>query len=245
MSNDLIRLNKYLAQMGIASRRKIDELTSQGRITINNKIAVLGNKINPDLDTIVVDKKIIKPQPQQLVYYLLNKPKYVLSTSNDDRGRDTVLNYVPKVPRAFPVGRLDYESTGVIIMTNDGDLALRLTHPRYHLPKVYLLTCIGKVTPDKISKMQHGILLEDLSAGRQMVKTAPAKVEILPSKLNQHQLKITLYEGKKRQIRRMCSALHLHVMDLHRLSIGSINIGNLKPGQYRLLTRVEISSLKI
>lgn len=223
--------------MGVASRRKIDDLIIHKRIFINSELAELGDKVDPEVDTVVVDKKIIKPQPNQLVYYLLNKPKYVLSTSSDDRGRDTVINYVPKVPRVFPVGRLDYESTGLILLTNDGDLALRLTHPRYHLPKVYLLTCIGKVTPDKISKMQHGILLEE-------GKTAPAKVEVLPSKLNQNQLQITLFEGKKRQIRRMCAHLHLHVLDLHRISIGPINIGDLKPGQYRLLTREEIKSLK-
>jgi 23S rRNA pseudouridine2605 synthase len=110
-----IRLNKYLASMGVASRRKIDEMTSSNRITINNKTAVLGDKVDPDTDTITVDKKVIPPHPQTLVYYLLNKPKYVLSTSSDDRGRDTVLNYLPKDIRVFPVGRLDYESTGAII----------------------------------------------------------------------------------------------------------------------------------
>ncbi len=241
----LIRINKYLASLGVASRRKIDAITLEKRITINGQIAVPGDKINPESDTVVVDKKIIKPQSNNLVYYALNKPKYVLSTVSDDRGRDTVLNFVPGNPRVFPVGRLDYESTGLIILTNDGDLALKITHPRYHLPKVYLLTCIGKISPDKLDKFHNGIMLDDLPAGRQVVKTAPAKVEVLPSKLNQNQLKITLYEGKKRQIRRMCSHLHLHVLDLHRLSIGPVNLGELKPGQYRPLTRVEINSLKI
>jgi 23S rRNA pseudouridine2605 synthase len=223
--------------MGIASRRKIDEITSQGRIYINNKKAILGDKVDPDADTVVVDKKIIKPSPQNMVYYLLNKPKYVLSTSRDDRGRDTVLNYVPKDQRIYPVGRLDYESTGLIILTNDGDLSLRLSHPRFHLPKTYLLTFIGKITPDKIEQLSHGVLLDD-------GKTAPAKVEVLPAKLNQNQLKITLYEGKKRQIRRMCAALRLHVLDLHRISIGSISIGDLPSGKYRNLSPVEIKSLK-
>jgi 23S rRNA pseudouridine2605 synthase len=233
----MIRLNKYLAQMGIASRRKIDEMTSAHRITINHKIAVLGDKVDPDTDTITVDKKIIPPHPQKLVYYLLNKPKYILSATSDDRGRDTILNYVPKDVRVFPVGRLDYESTGLILLTNDGDLSLKLTHPRYHLPKTYLLTFIGKLTPDKIDQIRHGVILDD-------GKTAPADIEVLPAKLNQGQMTITLYQGKKRQIRRMCSALRLHPIDLHRTGIGPIVIGSLKPGQYRLLTTSEIVMLK-
>lgn len=236
MSDTLIRLNKYLAQMGIASRRKIDEFTTAGRITINNKTAILGDKVNPDTDTIVVDKKIIPPHPQQLVYYLLNKPKYVLSTSADDRGRDTVINYVPKVPRVFAVGRLDYESTGLILLTNDGDLSLKLTHPRYHLPKTYLLTFVGKITPPKIDELRHGVLLDD-------GKTAPAEIETLPSKFNQSQMKVTLYEGKKREIRRMCAAVHLHPLELHRLSLGPLTLGDLAPGKYRPLTLNEIRKL--
>lgn len=232
-----IRLNKYLAQMGIASRRKIDELILQKRVLINSELAELGDKIDPDIDAVTVDKKIIPPHPQQLVYYLLNKPKYVLSTSSDDRGRDTVLNYVPKDVRVFPVGRLDYESTGLLLLTNDGDLSLKLTHPRYHLPKTYLLTFIGKITPDKLDQFRRGVVLDD-------GKTAPADIEILPPKFNQGQMTITLYQGKKRQIRRMCSAVHLHPVDLHRLSIGSISLGNLAPGKYRPLSPEEIIALK-
>jgi pseudouridine synthase len=232
----LIRLNKYLALMGVASRRKIDEMIASRRISVNKKMAVLGDKIDPDIDTVTVDKKIIPPQPRQLVYYLLNKPKYVLSSDSDDRGRDTVINYVPTSPRVFAVGRLDYESTGLILLTNDGDLSLRLTHPRYHLPKTYLLTFIGKLTPDKIDQFRRGVVLDD-------GKTAPADVEILPSKFNQSQMKVTLYQGKKRQIRRMCAALHLHVVDLHRTAIGPITISDLKPGKYRPLTSGELKKL--
>lgn len=233
----LIRLNKYLASVGVASRRQIDAFALQHRIYINGELAKPGDKVDPEIDTIIVDKKIIKPTPQKLIYYLLNKPKYVLSTTNDDRGRDTVVNYVPKTIRVFPVGRLDYESTGLILLTNDGDLSLRLTHPRYHLPKTYLLTAIGKITSEKLSQFQHGVILDDGI-------TAPAEIEVLPSKFNQNKLKITLYQGKKRQIRRMCAILHLHVVDLHRIAIGPLTIGDLQPGKYRLLTPVEINSLK-
>ncbi len=223
-----IRLNKYLASIGIASRRKIDEITFQHRITINGRMAIPGDKVNPETDTVIVDKKIIKPQPQKLVYYALNKPKYILSSNSDDRGRETVLKFMPKEIRVFPVGRLDFESTGLILLTNDGDLALRITHPRYHLPKVYEVTVIGKISPDKIKN----------------IKAAPADVEILPAKFNQGKLKITLYQGKKRQIRLLCAANHLHVVDLHRVSIGPINLGSLAPGQYRELTSAEIKSIQ-
>lgn len=223
----LIRLNKYLASMGVASRRKIDEFTVQGRITINSEFAKLGDKVNPETDTVIVDKKIIKPSPQTLVYYLLNKPKYVLSTSHDDRGRHTVLEYVPTFPRVFPVGRLDYESTGLILLTNDGNLALRLTHPRYHLPKTYLVTVLGKVTEEKLSQMN----------------TVDTKVKKVAFELNQTTLEMILYTGKKRQIRLMCADLHLHVLDLHRIAIGPITIGNLEPGKYRPLTSEEIKKI--
>ena len=233
----LVRLNKYLAQLGVASRRKIDEITIGRRITINGRLAVPGDKVNPETDTVIVDKKIINPTPQKLVYYALNKPKYVLSTNSDDLGRQTVLSYVPKTPRVYPVGRLDFESTGLILLTNDGDLALKITHPRFHLPKVYLLTILGKVPVNKIAQLEKGIRLED-------GLTAPSEVVVMPSKLDQTILKMTLYQGKKRQIRRMCAAIHVHLLDLHRISIGPIEIKDLAPGKYRELSPKELSFIR-
>jgi len=230
----LIRLNKYLASQGVASRRQIDKITIAKRILINNQLAQLGDKVNPEIDTVQIDKKIIPPFPSTLVYYALYKPKFVLSSSSDDRGRKTVLDYVPQTPRVFPVGRLDFESTGLLFLTNDGNFSFRLTHPRFHFPKTYLVSIIGRITPDKITQFKNGVQLDD-------GKTAPADVKILPKKFNQSQLEITLYQGKKRQIRRMCSILHLHVFDLHRQSIGPVNIGDLKPGEYRNLTFEEVN----
>ncbi len=225
----LIRLNKYLASLGVASRRKIDELTIQRRILINHKTAILGDKVDSEVDQITVDKRIIPPHPQKLVYYLLNKPKYVLSTTRDDHGRDTVLNYVPKNIRVFPVGRLDYESTGLLLLTNDGALTLRLTHPSFHLPKVYRVTILGKVPQSKVVSMhQDG-----------------AKVKIVEQKDNKTYLEITLFQGKKRQIRLLCASLHLHLLDLHRISIGPISIGQLAPGKYRELSVAEIKSIQL
>ncbi|MCX6726645.1 MAG: pseudouridine synthase [Candidatus Shapirobacteria bacterium] len=222
-----IRLNKYLASIGIASRRKIDAFTAEKRILINNRLAVLGDKVNPETDKIQVDKKIILPQPQTLVYYAVNKPIYVLSTTTDDHGRRIITDYVPDTYRVFPVGRLDFESTGLILLTNDGNLALKLTHPRYHLPKVYLISILGKTPQYKINQMNQ----------------ANAKAELVESKNNQTIIKITLHEGKKRQIRLLCAKLHLHLLSLQRLSIGPIQLADLPSGQYRDLTKEEINNL--
>lgn len=232
-----IRINKYLSTIGVCSRRQVDALINQRRITINNRIAVLGQKVDPEVDTVVVDRKIIRPQPVTKVYYLLHKPKFVLSTTVDTHDRPTVLDYVPHSTRLYPVGRLDYESTGLIILTNDGDFALRLTHPRYHLPKTYQVTVVGKLTPDKIRQLTKGIRLED-------GLTAPAKVNnVNTNQFGRIHFDITIYEGRKRQIRRMCSALSLHVEDLKRISVGDLTLGDLPIGKYRLLTASEVRSL--
>ena len=224
----LIRLNKYLASIGVASRRKIDEITSQKRILINGKIAILGDKVDPEVDKIQIDKRIIPPKPQHLVYYALNKPPFVVSTSDDPQGRETVINLVPSTPRVFPVGRLDYQSTGLILLTNDGNLALKLTHPRFHLPKVYLIQLLGRTLPEVIKKMNDDVTV----------------AEFVEYKNNQTVIRITLHEGKKRQIRLLCASLHLHLMTLHRVSIGPITLGNLPIGQYRDLTPEELKIIK-
>lgn len=232
-----IRLNKYLASKGIASRRRVDQLISEKRIYLNHHPATLGDKIDPDVDTVTVDKKIIPPHPQQLVYYLLNKPDYVLSTSRDEHGRDTVMKFVPASPRVFPVGRLDYHSTGLILLTNDGDLTQTITHPRFHLPKTYLVSILGAVSAQQIDQLRRGVRLED-------GLTAPCRINQLPPRLGSTVLEITLYQGKNRQIRRMCLALGLEVTALHRIAIGPITLGSLRYGQYRSLDTIEITRLK-
>jgi pseudouridine synthase len=233
-----IRLNKYLASQGVASRRKIDQMVADRHIFINNSPATLGQKVDPQKDVIKVGHKIIPYQPPKLTYIILNKPKGYLSTTRDDRSRPTVTSLVKSPTRLFPVGRLDIQSTGLILLTNDGPLTLKLTHPRYHLPKVYLATFLGEVSLSKIESMRHGVELDD---GR----TAPSEVEFFESKSNHTTLKITLFEGKKRQIRRMAAALHLHLVFLHRISLGPIEIGNLAIGQSRPLTQTEINQLKL
>lgn len=233
-----IRLNKYLASQGLCSRRQADLYIARSKARINNRPAKLGDKVDPDTDTVTLGKKIIPPKTStQLVYLMLNKPAGYLSTTKDDRHRPTVLDLVDDAHRLFPVGRLDYQSSGLILLTNDGQLANRLTHPRFHLPKTYLVTLLGKVSMDKIQQLRKGIKLEDGI-------TAPAKVDFFDKKLNQTTLKITLYQGKKRQIRRMMAALHLYLTDLHRLSIASLELGELPSGRFRYLTNKEVSLLK-
>jgi pseudouridine synthase len=233
----LIRLNKYLASQGIASRRKVDDMISQRRVYLNNNIALLGDKVDPEVDSVTVDKKVIPPHPQQLVYFIYNKPKYILTSASDDHGRDTVVNHVPQTPRVFPVGRLDFLSEGLVLLSNDGELAYAVTHPRFHVPKTYLVSILGKVSQDKIKMLSQGIELED-------GKTAPAEVIFVSYEIEHTKLRITLYEGKKRQIRRMCANLHLFLTNLKRISLGPINLGDLPEGQYRVLTPSELQSLK-
>ncbi len=233
-----IRLNKYLANLGIASRRSIDEFISQGKIKINGKILKdLGIKVDPQKDDIEVNGKKIAQQTQELTYIILNKPRGVLSTAEDESGRVSVVDLVKLPMRLYPVGRLDKESHGLILLTNDGDLAYKLTHPKFHVPKVYRAKMRGFVTNENIAKMRRGVYLED-------GKTAPAKVRTIYRNSNETMLEITLYEGKKRQIRRMSAHLHINLLDLQRIAIGAIPLGELQMGKWRKLSENEVASLK-
>lgn len=232
-----IRINKYLAAAGVASRRKIDDLISQSRITINGVLATPGIQVDPEADKIFVDnKRILYVQPK-FAYYLLNKPAGVLSTCSDDRDRETVLNFVPDNQRLFPIGRLDCHTSGLIILTNDGDLSLKLTHPRYHLAKTYRLTIKGSIPRSTIQKLSEPIELED-------GPTLPAVVQKYIYSGTKTIIDLTIFQGKNRQIRRMCAALGLELDSLNRISIGPIQMGTLKVGSYRSLTPDEVTALK-
>lgn len=233
-----IRINKYLASIGIASRRQIDNFIDQGEISINgNILSEKGIKIDPDTDIIKVNGKAVSRQAQEKEYIILNKPIGVLSTAKDTHGRQTVLDLIKSKSRLYPIGRLDQNSHGLIILTNDGDLTLKLTHPRNHISKVYLAKILGQVKEDKIRKMKDGVELED-------GLTAPAKVETISQSQYQTVLQITLFEGKKRQIRHMCATLHLYLQDLQRIAIGPIKLGNLDQGEWRKLTKEEVKLLQ-
>jgi 23S rRNA pseudouridine2605 synthase len=232
-----MRLNKYIAQAGIASRRKADELTINGQIKINGKtMREPGYDVMPD-DVVSVAGKVITNR-EALVYYALNKPPGYITTTADEQDRPTVLSLLRDVSeRIFPVGRLDAATTGLLILTNDGELAQHLAHPSQHVYKTYVAEVEGIVSPEKLRLLREGILVD----GR---KTAPALVQIAREMEHQTTLEIRIYEGRNRQVRKMCAAAGHPVRKLERTAIGDIRLGRLKQGHYRKLTRQEIDYLK-
>ena len=224
------RLQKVLARAGIASRRASEEMIQAGRVTINGQIAALGDKV-ADSDRIELDGIPVLRDPN-LVHYLLHKPRDVVSTASDTENRQTVVDLVPSAIRVYPVGRLDADSEGLIILTNDGDLTHRLTHPSFGVPKEYLVHVEGIPQRSALRSLREGIQLED-------GMTAPAQV----SMPDQGLLKITIHEGRNRQVRRMCAAIGHPVVRLVRVRIGPITDSSLTAGSWRELTNEEVRSL--
>ena len=229
---DGIRLQKVLAQAGLGSRRTCEELIERRRVRVNGEVAVLGRRVDPEVDLVEVNGAQIGVKPG-LVHYLLHKPVGVITTALDPQGRPTVVELVPDEPRVFPVGRLDSDSEGLLLLTNDGDLTHRLTHPSFGIDKEYLVEVEGTPTRGALSRLRDGIDLDD---GR----TAPAKVAQLDARL----LRITIHEGRNRQIRRMCDAIGHPVLRLVRTRIGPLTDRTLKPGEWRPLTQDEVRSLE-
>lgn len=224
------RLQKILARSGVASRRVSEDLIDSGRVTINGKVATLGDKAR-ELDQIELDGIPVLRNPD-LVHYLLHKPRTVLSTASDPEGRETVVDLVPSEARVFPVGRLDADSEGLIILTNDGDLTQRLTHPSFGVPKEYLSHVEGVPSRAAIRRLREGIELED-------GMTSPAEVSMPQDGL----LRIVIHEGRNRQVRRMCDAVGHPVLRLVRVRIGPITDPALSAGDWRTMTRDEVRSL--
>lgn len=231
------RLQKILSEMGIASRRKAEELILEGRVTVNGQIASIGMKADPARDHIKVDGKLlIKPEPK--VYIMFNKPRGVVTSLYDPEGRPTVKDFLKGVKyRVFPVGRLDYDSEGLLILTNDGDFAYAVLHPSKKISKTYLVKVKGVPEEEEIEKLRTGIKLED-------GMTAPAKVRRIRKTENNSWLEVTIYEGKKREIRRMLDEVRHPVLKLKRIRINGIELGELKPGVYRYLSSEEIDKIK-
>jgi 23S rRNA pseudouridine2605 synthase len=226
------RLQKVLAAAGYGSRRVCDELVAAGRVTVNGEVAVPGRQVDPDADRVAVDGHPVASRAG-LVHYLLNKPAGVVTTAKDTHGRPTVVGLVPPEPRVFPVGRLDAATEGLLILTNDGDLAHRLTHPRYGVEKEYLAHVAGgRVAPGAVRALREGVLLED-------GPTAPARVSQPAPGL----LRITIHEGRNRQVRRMCDAVGHSVQRLVRVRIGPLRDRDLPPGGWRSLTVAEVRAL--
>ncbi|WFS60888.1 pseudouridine synthase [Pseudodesulfovibrio thermohalotolerans] len=241
--SDSIRLNKFIAQCGVASRRGADEMVFAGRVTINGSVADSpGVKVTPGRDNVCVDGKSIGQQADAAdLTIMLHKPVETMTTAKDPQGRKTVLDLLPpeiRKRRPFPVGRLDFFSEGLLLLTTDGDLCYRLTHPKYHLPKVYLVTIRGSVPQKAVQTMRQGMTLKEGD------KLAPAKVRLKKPVAGTQQLEITLIQGINRQIRRMCDELGLTILRLRRVSQGPVALGNLKRGAWRELTAEETAALK-
>ncbi|GAB1723510.1 MAG: hypothetical protein NTNFB01_24060 [Nitrospira sp.] len=225
-----VRLQKLIAGTGIASRRKAEELIVSGRVTVNgNVVTELGTKVDPNRDHVKVDGKHLRAV-QPYVYLILNKPKNVMSTLDDPEGRPTVKDYLRGVTvRVFPVGRLDFDSEGLMLLTNHGDLAQALLHPRYHVPKTYLIKVKGVLDDAKIEALERGVKLEDGF-------TAPAKVQKVSRAESNSWLEVTIHEGRKHQVKRMIEAVGHSVIKLTRVRMGPLLLGDLASGEYRFLT---------
>ena len=228
------RLQKVLAARGWGSRRVCEDLISAGRVTVNGEVAQLGRRVEVDHDLVEVDGAAVGTR-SDLVYYLLNKPAGVVTTAKDTHGRPTVVDLVPAEPRVFPVGRLDAETEGLLLLTNDGELANRIAHPSHGLDKEYLATVGGgTVSPGAVRRLRTGVELDD-------GPTAPAKV----SQPSPGVLRIAIHEGRNRQVRRMCEGVGHPVTRLVRTRIGPLRDGRLAPGRWRILTAEEVRQLAV
>lgn len=237
-NNNQIRLQKFMADNGIASRRKSEELISAGKVKVNGHPAQLGDKINPRKDIVTVSgKKIVPPRSKKMVYIMLNKPRGYVTTVSDELGRKTVMDLVSDVgERVYPVGRLDKDSEGLLILTNDGSFTNCMTHPSHQYAKVYKVTVRPSVNDEILKNLREGIEID----GR---KTAPCEVTVITEQDNRVVLEFILHEGRNRQIRKMCESQGLEVARLRRVSIGSLKLGMLQQGQYRELSEQEVKKL--
>lgn len=232
-----MRINKFLAEKGIASRRHADQMIQAGRVTINGELASLGTNVSEE-DEVCVDGRLLENKETKFEYYIMNKPKSIICTVSDDRGRKTVMDLLPDtIGRVFPVGRLDYATEGLLILTNDGDLAFRLTHPTNEIPKTYMAKIEGTLTEKDLNPIRSGVELDG-------VLTKKCKAHIVETNKAYTKVHITITEGKNRQVRRMFEAIGKNVEFLKRISIGQLKLTGLDRGQIRPLTEEEIFYLK-
>ena len=233
-----IRLQKYLANNGVASRRKAEEMILAGKVSVNGKVVTeLGTKINPSLDKIEVNGQEIKEENEH-IYILLNKPIGYVTTVKDQFNRDSVLDLVKTNKRLVPVGRLDMYTSGALILTNDGDFVYKVTHPKHEIEKTYTVTIKGIAKQEEVEKLRQGVKIEDYI-------TKPARVKILKTdeEKNQSRLEITIHEGKNRQVRKMCEAINHKVLALHRSKIAGIGVKDIELGKWRYLKEQEVKKI--
>ena len=226
------RLQKVLARVGIGSRRVCEDLIAEGRVLVDGEMAVLGRRVDPETAFIEVDGAPVGVRPD-LVHYVLNKPAGVVTTADDPQGRPTVVGLVPDEPRVFPVGRLDVDTEGLLLLTNDGELAHRLTHPSYGVEKEYVAEVEGLPTRAVLRRLREGVELDD-------GPTAPARATLVDPSV----VRLTIHEGRNRQVRRMCEAVGHSVVRLIRTRIGPLADRSLAPGAWRELTGAEVRSLQ-
>ena len=235
---EIVRLQKYIAMSGEASRRSAEAMIEEGRVRVNGELITrLGTKVEIGADKVSLDGKEIKPEIKKY-YIMLNKPEGYVSTVNDQFDRPTVLDLISGEikSRVFPVGRLDYDTRGLLLLTNDGDFTYKVTHPKFQMNKTYVVTVKGGITVKGLNALRNGVLIDDF-------KTSPAEVEILSAEKGVTVLKITIHEGKNRQVRKMMEAVGCKVSELNRISVGNVELGNLPLGRWRYLTAHEISCL--
>jgi len=237
VAEEKVRLQKYIAECGIASRRKSEELIAAGKVKVNGRVASIGDKINPREDSVSVDGRKIETEKNH-VYIMLHKPRGFITTMSDEMDRKCVAELVSDVGvRVYPVGRLDKDSEGLLLLTNDGEFANNMTHPSRHVPKLYRVTVRPGITEDQITQLTQGIMID----GKM---TLPANVRVVTVEPGRVVMEITLVEGRNRQIRKMCEELGLEVARLKRVAIGPIRLGMLEQGKWRNLTPEEIRALK-
>jgi 23S rRNA pseudouridine2605 synthase len=235
--NEPIRLQKFLSMCGVASRRKAEELILNGSVRVNGKPAILGDKVTP-ADKVYLKGKRVVMQKANNRYIMLNKPRGYITTMSDDRGRKCVAELVKNVgERVYPVGRLDKDSEGMLIFTNDGEFANKIMHPKNSVYKIYRVTVRPSIDEEQLIKLETGVTLDDGS------KTAPAQVRVLHQEQGRVVIEMMLHEGKNREIRRMCDAVGLEVAKLKRIQIGGVKMGMLKLGDWRDLTEKEVKNL--
>lgn len=230
------RLDKFLANRGITSRRNSKSFLKDNTVTVNgNRVRESGTRVTPNHDEIKINGQKVKKPP--FVYYVLNKPKGYISTTADEYNRKNVLTLIKTKERIYPIGRLDKDTTGLLLLSNDGELTNLLTHPRYHIPKTYRLKVKGFVSKEQLHSLRHGVLLRDGI-------TSPAKVTVIHPSPKISTIEIILHEGRNRQIRRMCEEVGIELLSLTRVQLGPIQLADLKEGTYRILTPKEVLELR-
>ncbi len=236
---DEIRIQKYISTLGIMSRRAAEKEIENGKIKVNGNVAKLGQKIVPGKDRVTYNGKLLKASPSdRKVYIMLNKPRGYVTTLSDEKDRKCVAELVSDVgTRVYPVGRLDMDSEGLLLFTNDGELANKLTHPKHHIPKIYHVKIKGEITTEQLKNLQKPMVIDDY-------EIQPVNCEIITRKENYTIIRMELYEGRNRQIRKMCEKNELEISRLQRIAIGNIKLGDLAPGKWRYLTKSQTEYLK-